>query len=296
MATEAEKPKHRYPEVGAVNVLEATLGQRGKGKSTHQCARVAELVQEYGNAYVLGHSLGARMPSSLPDELVPEGMTFKNGKLPLEYHHNLRELKAAIAKRPSNWHIIAPPSLGDPRRGVVETNSADDLIKYSMFLSQSLRDREYSRAKLRGERPLLDPKIRDYNGLAVPPVIVVIDEGVAVKGAGTMKGDKAKRENEWFIEWLYSLRHMHTVLLYAVQNPGSRSWYILAEATEIDVFYIRHQWALGAVQAAGATSEQIDEIRSLPPHEYVVIDDISASPAMIEAAAKRAGTDDETDE
>jgi len=276
-----ETKKEPGPEIGTVNVLEATLGQRGKGKSTHQCARAHELVGEYGGAYVIGHSLGARLPRVLPSEL-------GGVELPIEYHFNVRELDKALRARPNKWHIIAPPPLGDPKRGKVETSSADELIHYSMRLSQSLRDRAYDRAKMRGERPLLEPKIRNYDGLPCVPVIVIVDEGVAVASASAAKGARDKREQQWFIEWLYSLRHLHTVLLYAVQNPSSRSWYILAEATEIDVFYIRHQWALNAIQAAGATPEQIQEIRRLPPHEYVLIDDVTASPAEIEQAAASA--------
>jgi hypothetical protein len=268
-------------KVGEVNVLEATLGQRGKGKSTHQCHRAYELVREYGGAYVIGHSLGARLPAKLPAEL-------GGHELPIEYHFHVRDLDKAMRARPNKWHIIAPPMLGDTKRGRVECSTADDMIHYSMRLSQSLRDRAYDRAKLRRERPILEPKIRNYDGLQCAPIIVIIDEGIAVSAANTSKGAKSRIEQQWFQEWLFSLRHLHTALLYAVQNPTARSWYILSEATEIDVFYIRHQWALNAVQAAGATSEQIDEIRRLDPHEYVVIDDVSASPAEIEQAADAA--------
>lgn len=271
------------PAIGTVNVLEATLGQRGKGKSTHQCHRALELSREYGGAYVIGHSLGARLPLKLPAEL-------GGHELPIVYHHNLRELDAGLRKHPGKWHIIAPPALGGSHRGEVST--ADDLIRYSVSLSNSLRDRAYDRAKLRGERPLISPKIKSYDGLPCTPVIVLIDEGIAVKSANTAKGARDKQAQDWFYEWIFSLRHLHTALLYAVQNPSARSWYILSEATEIDCFYIRHQWALNAVQAAGATSEQIDEIRSLPPHEYVVIDDVSASPEAIEAAASEAATEE----
>ena len=267
------------PEVGSVNVLETTLGQRGKGKSTHQCWRARELVREYGGAFVIGHSLGARLPAKLPAEL-------GGHELPIEYHHNVRELDAALRKRPGKWHVIAPPALGDPKRGKVSVSSADDLIHYSMRLSQSIRDRAYDRAKLRGERPLLDPKIRKYDGLKCTPVIVLIDEGIAVKASNTGRGTRDRAERDWFFEWLISLRHLHTALLYAVQNPSARSWFVMSEATEIDCFYIRHQWALNAVQAAGATSDQIQEIRSLPAHEYVVIDDVTASPELIEQAAE----------
>lgn len=282
----------RTPKIGTVNVLEATLGQRGKGKSTHQCARALELVRHFGGAYVIGHSLGARLPRTLPAELAGG----KEHELPIEYHFNLRELDKAIRARPNKWHIIAPPPLGDPKRGRVQVSSADEMIEYSMRLSQSLRDRAYDRAKLRRERAILDPKIRVYDGLPCTPVIVIIDEGIAVKSANTAKGAKDKQAQDWFFEWLISLRHMHTVLLYSIQNPSARSWYLMSEATEIDVFYIRHQWALNAVQAAGATSDQINEIRRLEPHDYVVIDDVTARPEEIKRAAEKAPDVDQATE
>ncbi len=292
--TVGSRPAAAGPPIGSVNVLEATLGQRGKGKSTHQCARALELVREYKGAYVIGHSLGARLPAKLPAELGGE-------TLPIEYHHNVRELDAALRRRPGNWHVIAPPMLGDRKRGRVEVSSADEMIQYTMRLSQSLRDRSYDRAKLSQQngRPLIEPKIRNYDGLPCAPIIVLIDEGIAVASANTGKSVRDKKEAQWFQEWLFSLRHLHTALLYAVQNPSARSWYILSEATEIDVFYIRHQWALNAVQAAGATSDQIREIRSLPPFEYVAIDDVSASPEEIEKAAsktRKTESDDDSNE
>lgn len=290
MATTEQRPQTgQGPTVGSVNVLEAALGQRGKGKSSEQCHRARELVHEYGGAYVIGHSLGARLPRSLPPEL-------GGGELPIEYHFHIDELDKGIRARPMNWHIIAPPPLGDPKRGKVRVSSADDMIGYSMRLSQSLRDRAYDRAKLRRDRPLLEPKIRNYDGLPCPPIIVIVDEGIAVKAANTSKGAKDKLGQDWFFEWLISLRHMHTVLLYSIQNPSARSWYLMSEATEIKAFYIRHQWALNAVQAAGATSDQIQEIRSLEPHEYVTINDVTASPDMIEKAAKAAPDIDEDDD
>lgn len=280
----------RMPAVGDVNVLETCLGQRGKGKSTHQCARARELECAWGGAHVIGHSLGARMPREIHADAAHDGRAYEP---PIEYHHTIRELEKGMHARPNKWHFIAPPALGDPRRGTIAHSTADELIHFSMRLSQGLRDRAYNAAKLRSERPLIDPKTRNYDGLKVPPVIVIIDEGIAVSAASSGKGKLDRDQQRWFFEWLISLRHLHTALLYSIQNPSARSWYLMSEATEIDVFYIRHQWALNAVQAAGGTSDQIREIRSLPPHEFVVIDDVSAMPEDIEQAAAKAPKESE---
>ena len=78
-----------YPEVGSWNHLEACIGQRGTGKSTFQCYRALELSRIANGAYVIGHSLGARLPSKLPAEL--GGTT-----LPIVYHPTIDKLERAL--------------------------------------------------------------------------------------------------------------------------------------------------------------------------------------------------------
>lgn len=283
---DAKKPTTKGVPIGEVNVLEVTLGQRGMGKSTKQCARARELAEEYGGAYVIGHSLGARLPKKLPDE-------FGGGTLPIEYHSTIDELDRALHKRPANWHVLAPPiadGLTPDEKESIERASCDDLIRYTMRLSQALRDAAYQRAHpgkvakswlgslvdwLMGgaKGPALGRrKIRDYDGLLVRPIILVIDEGVAVESAST--GQRSKGQDKWFLEWIYSLRHLHTALLYAIQNPTARNWQLLSESTRVTVFYVKHQWALNAIQAAGGTSYEMKLARRLPPYESIeLLDD-----------------------
>jgi hypothetical protein len=251
------------PIVGEWNYLEATIGQRGMGKSTHQCLRALELVkQAQGQCYVIGHSLGARLPRKLPTQL-------GGHELPLEYHRTIQDLDKALRARPAKWHILAPPLLTDTKRNnEIARATCDDLIRYSIRLSESLRERAYAR-----EHPLeiRRPVVRNYDGLHVPAIVILVDEGIAVESAGGSKSKTGLQARDWFLEWIYSLRHLHTALLYAIQNATARNWQILSEATSVYVFRVKHQWAINAVQAAGGTHREMKAVRKLEPHRFVLL-------------------------
>lgn len=245
------------PRIGEWNHLEACIGQRGTGKSTYQCRRVWELTREAGGAYVVGHSLGARLPERLPEEL-------GGHELPITYHHTLAGLERGLRSRPDRWHILAPPLVGEGKTDVRDPETADDLLRYVIRLSSSLRDSAYAR-----EHPMRAifgaRSTRKYTGIRCIPIIVIIDEGIAIESAGIAR----KEENRWFLQFLYSLRHLHVALLYAIQNATARSWQVLEQATAIHCFAVRHEWALNAIRAAGASKEQIEEIRHLDKFERV---------------------------
>jgi hypothetical protein len=245
------------PRIGEWNHLEACVGQRGVGKSTFQCARAKQLVDEAGGAYVVGHSLGARLPESLPPEL-------GGGILPIDYHPTIASLSRGLQRKPARWHILAPPLLVDAQ-GDAET--ADDLLKFVISLSDALRKRAW-----RAEHPLLPFRQTSKTlGLPSTPIVCIIDEGIAVEAAST--GSRGRNEdNRWFLQMIYSLRHMHTALLYAIQEPSARSWRLLEAATAVHIFRIKHRWALNAIAAAGAEPDQIEQIRTLPKYARVTID------------------------
>jgi len=264
----AAKRKERGVPIGTVNNLEVTLGQRGQGKSTFQCARARELSEEFGGAYVLGHSLGGRLPKKLPE-------VFGGGELPISYHTTIKELDRELHRHPARWHVLAPPIVGsDAEVAERERESCDDLIRYTMRLSQSLRDQAFRKAHPTAALPGAGlfrrrSRVRDYDGLPATPIILVIDEGVAVEAAST--GQKSKGQDKWFLEWIYSLRHLHTALLYAIQNPTARNWQLMSESTRVTCFHVRHEWAINAIRAAGATSYELDLVKVLRPHEYVTL-------------------------
>lgn len=261
------------PEVGTFNVLEVTLGQRGEGKSSWQCHRARELVRlASGQAFVIGHSLGARLPKSLPAEL-------GGGTLPIEYHRSIESLDKGLHARPANWHIFAPPLrliMTAKQRSELVQQTCDDLIKYSAHLSQALRDRAYDR-----EHPLemKTAAARDYDGIKCPVVIVIVDEGIAIESAGKGDDKSSRDKRDWFLEWIYSLRHFHTALLYAIQNPSARNWHLLSEATAVYLFRIRHQWALNEAQAAGASRAEIKLVRKFPKGSHRMLE-VGADPTL----------------
>jgi len=263
MASKSTKPEPGHgPAIGTINVLEATIGQRGMGKSTYQCWRARELVAQHGGqAYVIGHSLGARLPMSLPASL-------GGGDLPIEYHRTITELDSALHARPTRWHILAPPLSLDG--GSDPISSCDDLIAYSIRLSESLRKRAFARAHAL-DAIVAKSSAHKYDGLPSPFVVVIVDEGIAMEAAAMRKDVAGQKKKDWFLQWLYSLRHYHTALLYAIQNATARNWQLLSEATRVVVFRVRHQWALNAVQAAGGTQKEIRAVKKLGPHEYVAL-------------------------
>jgi len=238
------------PVYGEWNYLESSIGMRGQGKSTHQCLRALQLQRESGGAYVIGHSLGARLPRKLPAEL-------GGHVLPIVYYPTIAKLEAGLRRKPNAWHILAPPI------DLPDRESADDLIQFTIRLSAALRKAAWQR--LHPFR-IYDAN-KDATGMVGPPIILIIDEGIAVEAAGASRKDA----NRWFLEFLYSLRHFHIALLYAIQDASARSWRVLEQSTAIHVFAVRHAWALQSIQAGGASPEEIERIRRLRPHEHVTL-------------------------
>ncbi len=240
-APPTDTPVDARPKIGDVNVLEASVGQRGAGKSTWQCIRADELASSFGGAYVIGHSLGARLPDRFPD----------GREIPITYHESLKKLEQGMRRSPDRWHVLAPPL------NAAHRETADDLLQFSVRMSDAIKKEAWTRAH---PFSLYKPHKAKFHDVHATPIIVIIDEGIAIEAASKSKSEA----NRWFYEYLYSLRHMHIALLYAIQDPSARSWRILEQATEIHVFNLRHQWALDAIRAAGATDDELERISQLP--------------------------------
>jgi len=267
-----------YPEVGTFNNLEASVGARGMGKTTWQLARAHQLQRESGG-YVIGHSLGARLTTKLPKEL-------GGHELPIKYHTTLASLERGLRNSPGKWHILAPPLAADGNAVSAgeALATADALLQFSARLSTSIRKNAWKR---RNPLRFWNSNV-SMEGVRCPPVIVLIDEGIAIESAGISR----KEENRWFLQFLYSLRHYHIALLYAIQDGSARSWRVLEQATRIFVFKIRHEWALQCMRAAGATKEEIDEIRNLEKYEHVEIDALDVKSLEEESAGEMPGEDE----
>lgn len=246
-----------WPEVGTFNHLEASVGARGMGKTTWQEHRALS-IQRASGAYVIGHSLGARLSKRLPDDLGGD-------ELPIKYHTTLESVEKGLRRSPEKWHILAPPLAGDGNAVSAgqALATADSLLQFAVRLSTAVRKSAWK--KLHPFR-IWHSNV-DMTGVRCPPVIVIIDEGIAIESAGVSR----KEDNRWFLQFLYSLRHYHIALLYAIQDGSSRSWRVLEQATRIFVFAIRHQWALLSMQAAGASREELDKIRALTKWHHVEI-------------------------
>ena len=250
------------PAIGDVDDLEVLLGQRGTGKTTYMEFRARQLQRKYGGAYVIGHSLGRRLAKKLPPEL-------GGHDLPIAYYPTIKKLAEGLRSHPERWHILAPPTELEAPAGYYDRNereTADDLIAFGVRLSTSLRLRAYKKA-----HPLSfarDISKLDLTGLPCTPIILLVDEGVAVEGAGK---SQTKEEQRAFKEWLFSLRHLHTALLWSIQDPTARGWNIMGQATWIRVFHVQHEYALQAIRAAGADEDQLDAIEQQYAYEHVDI-------------------------
>jgi hypothetical protein len=268
----------RYPKIGEWNHLEASIGARGMGKSTWQEYRAWQLQQKSGG-YVIGHSLGGRLTRELPREL-------GGHSLPIVYHTTIDKLESGLRRNPAKWHILSPPLAldGNKIKAGEALATADELLKFAARLSTAIRKSAWQR---RHPFRIWGPNV-DYKDIECPPIILIIDEGIAVESAAPSR----KEENKWFLQFLYSLRHYHIALLYAIQDGSARSWRILEQATMIYVFAIRHQWALNCMNAAGATTEEIDRIRRLQKYEHVTIASLDVTQMERESADKMPGADE----
>lgn len=242
--------------VGEFNCLVINIGARESGKSVYACQRARELAAEAGGAYIVGHSLGHRVPSRLPD-----GTT-----LPVVYHRSVAELERGLRRRPDAWHIIGPPLADEDPRPDLERSTADDLVHWTVRLSYALRSQAWLRAH--PFRWSVPARGADFTGLAVPPIILMLDEGAAVGGAAG--GDRGKGEGtDWFREVLISLRHCHVGIILNIQSANMKSWRLLEQATEVNCFQVVHQYALNSLRDAGASEEQLEEVKRLDLYERV---------------------------
>jgi hypothetical protein len=268
----------QYPIVGEWNHLEASVGARGMGKTTWQLSRAWTLQRESGG-YVIGHSLGARLTKQLPAEL-------GGHVLPIKYHTTLASLEKGLRWSPQKWHILAPPLAADGNTVSAgqALATADALLQFSARLSNAVRRNAWKKV-----HPFrVWHSNVDYEGVHCPPVIVVIDEGIAIESAGPSR----REDNRWFLQYLYSLRHYHIALLYAIQDGSARSWRVLEQATRIFVFAIRHEWALMCMRVAGATKDELYQIRHLTKWEHVEIAALDVEKLEAESGDKMPGQDE----
>lgn len=231
--------------IGELNCIELVLGNRGQGKSTYCIDRAMTLSYATG-AYCIGHSLGARFPEKLPDGTVT----------PIDYYSSIEKLDKGLKSRPN-------------RIAVLVGGDGDSLLRYARALSASIRKRAYY-AENGYALAIFKPwsPLSKMNGIVARPVIVIIDEGVAM----TMNLGKTSTKNvesKEFREAIYGARHEHIGYLFQIQDPQAVGAALQTQATRYVVFHMEHQWMLNAVISMGATREDIAEIKTLDIGEYV---------------------------
>ncbi len=260
-APPAPREAWRPPLIGSVNILEVSVGGRGAGKSMAQAARALQLQRELG-AYVIVHSLGRRLPREIPSG---SSLPFAGTKLKVDYHASIDDLDRGVRRHPERFQALAPALTAEGGRARDERDTADDLINYVIRLSTGIRRKAWHEAH---PWRVWNADKADYNGLRARPIVLVIDEGIAVEGADK----RASREmTQEFGQFLYSLRHFHVAMLWAIQEPNARSWKIIEAATATHVFQVRHEWALGAIRSSGASPDAMGDIARLDLYEFVTI-------------------------
>lgn len=259
--------------IGNMNRLAVLIGARGTGKSTFASYLTLKWQRECG-AYVIGHSLGGRLPRRLPPEL-------GGYELPIEYHESIHRggwfeesLAAGVRAHPERWHILAPKPGSNGA-------TADDLLHFAQAMSDTIRKRYWSKKHWGRWK-----HNSNHEDVDAPPIIVDIDEGIAVESAGVSRKD----DNRWFLEFLISLRHLHIGMIWSQQDPTARSWRILEQATDLYVFREPHEWALAALRAAGVSEDKIEVIRTLPDYKHLHIQPGRLDWKAAEKAIKKSDT------
>jgi len=231
--------------IGEMNDVELILGLRGYGKSTY-CASRALILQAATGAYVIGHSLGARFPNRLPD----------GTPVPLDFYPTIEKLDAGLRRNPNRIAILVG-------------GNGDEVIKYARRLSMAIRKKAYYQE--RGyAMALFKPwnTLRPMDGIVARPIVVIIDEGVAL-GMNLGKTSAKNTETKDFREAIYGARHEHIAYLFQIQDPNAIGPALQTQASRYIVFRLEHEWALNAVRAAGASREDLQEIRDLELGEYI---------------------------
>lgn len=65
-------------------------------------------------------------------------------------------------------------------------------------------------------------------------------------------------------------RHQHTAIIITAQDPRLIHYAMVGLATELVVFQLNDESALGALSRMGMPAEDVARVRSLPKYEFIV--------------------------
>jgi hypothetical protein len=215
--------------VGALDRITVILGERGTGKSTLAWLDARGFRAETGG-YMIGHS--------------PNGQI--GARDDVAFYDDIGKLGRGLRRHPEKQHYLTK-------------GTAESVIAYGDALSTAIRKRAFKRAfplkVWREDRPAPD-------GLMAPPVLITIDEGVA------MHRHPTNEESERLERFLTSARHKHVAFTWLSQAPTARQWIILEQANRLRIFRYVHEWGGNAIRAAGIDREVIAVLRELPDFTY----------------------------
>lgn len=219
--------------VGSLDRVTAIIGERGMGKSTLARLDAAEFQRALGG-YVVGHS--------------PNGQIGAHPSI--AFHDDLKHLARGLRRHPEQQHFVT--------RGAPE-----DVIDFADRLALGVRKRAFKRAhpllRWREDRPMPP-------GIAAPPVLVVIDEGVS------MRRNPTQVELAELERFLTSARHKHVSITWLSQAPSARQWVLMEQANRLRVFRYVHEWGGNAIRASGIPKDVIPILRDLPRFSYYAKD------------------------
>lgn len=227
--------------VGSLDRITTIIGERGMGKSTYTLLDARAFQAETGG-YVVGHSPNGQIGAARD----------------VRFHDSFRHLSRGLSKEPGRIHVMA--------RGRPE-----DLIVWAESMALSIRKKAHqalaARAFRQGEWV---PKFRADRpapvGMLARPVLVLIDEGVAMKRHPTQE-ELADLERT-----LTSARHNHIAVTWSSQAPTSRQWVLLEQSNRLRVFRYTHEYGGNALRAAGVHRDVVPVLRDLPRFSYFSYD------------------------
>jgi hypothetical protein len=220
-------------EIGKLDRITVIIGERGMGKSTLTMLDAREFQRTCGG-YVIGHSPNGQIGAA--DDI--------------EFHSDLRRMARGLKRRPEKIHIV---TAGPP----------EDVLRYGTTLCRAIKKRAFKKAhplkRYKEDRPA--PR-----GLCAAPVLVIIDEGVA------MRRNPTHPELAELERLLTSARHLHLALTWSSQAPTTRQWVLLEQASGLRVFRYTHQYGLTSLQAAGIPRDVVAQLPQLRRFWYYHFD------------------------
>lgn len=230
--------------VGSLDRITVVVGERGMGKSTFLSKVDIPAFQRETGGYVIGHSTNGQIGAD-------------PGRI--EFHDDLRHLsRVGLRKHPERAHFV---TRGKP----------EDVLRFALTLSESIRKRAHNRLRESAFREgRIIPKFRNDRpapkGLTAPPVLVVVDEGMA------MRRNPTQAELQELEELLTSARHNHVAVTWSSQSPSLRQWVLLEQANRQRVFRYVHEYGANALRAGGVHKDVLPALRELPQFTYFAYD------------------------